>query len=264
MTFSIVYWNIWLDNQLNEDRCRASIIPDLEAMIARYKPTSFGLCELLTRRDDGSSEVLKCLQKHGYVYQALAPAADWDDVWCIGEVIASRVPLRDTLFTPLGAHFSNQGLDITHDRFAVSARVDMGASRPFTVTVAHLLHLAPSALNVHYRHQQVLRQLVQKYADTGDIIVGGDFNEPRLFPFSFASRTRQRLVGKTGTVLRPTWHFEAWHSMKLGMNLDKIFWTKDSGLRLIRFRLLPYESSDHLPLYAEFEIASPQENNDHE
>ena len=40
MTFSILFWNIWLDNQINGEENSKKLLVELKRLIERYKPDS--------------------------------------------------------------------------------------------------------------------------------------------------------------------------------------------------------------------------------
>ncbi len=254
MKFSIVYWNIWLDNQTHSTRAKA-LLGALDSLIKKYEPDCFGLSEVLMPSSARSkSQILTHLKKRGYTHVHYLASGPWTQQWDIGDAIVSKYPLKKCGGITLGDHYTVEGKDPSGQQ-AQAAEADVVLSQETTVRVivAHLMNLRIHKLPTHFKHQKSLtgHYSAKLQGQTG-VIAGGDFNEPTFMPFSFARRNRRHLNVRTGSVHTPTWFKNANKQSLLRANPDKVFWSKNSDIQLDYFRVIADCTSDHRPLYARF------------
>src|SRR3989344_946053 len=255
MNFSVVYWNLQLDNQLEGKRGAGKLFNALDRLIEEYHPDCFGLNEVLKACDKGKMPfVLEYLKKKGYTHIYYANSGKWTDKWDIGEGIVSRYPLISPKEVVLGGHFSKGSHLHDSEAKAIITGVKLKNSITPKLVVAHLMHLRPHTLPTHFQHQKNLTNYVAKLPASDFVIAGGDFNEFKIMPLSFARRNKGKLHAKTGYFKEMTWHKKARKSAILRANPDRIFWSKNPGLKLKEFKVIPIYASDHKPLYAKFSI----------
>ncbi len=99
-----------------------------------------------------------------------------------------------------------------------------------------------------------LRQLVHSETYAKNTILIGDMNEWRLMPGAFRRKVADVMHSRTGTLLHPTWCYNAHRFTPLRANLDYVYWNTQSDFTLKDFKVLPTRVSDHRPLLATFEL----------
>jgi endonuclease/exonuclease/phosphatase (EEP) superfamily protein YafD len=244
-----------MENQFNGPENASKLLDELSRLINKYQPDCLGLNEVLQHVDAPSPFVLDYLKTLGYKYSYFAPSSPIKPDWLIGSAVCSRLPLQDTEDIILGEDVpaSRRGIaGQTHKSIATKVQVGSGAS--VGLIVAHLVHLRSYTLRAHYQEQHVLAQFIRRNTYGERTIVGGDFNEPRWFPRSFRSLVGSLLYHKTGTLRKHTWHHNASEKTIVRANLDRLFWTKKSKLKLKEFLVVPTDISDHKPIFTTFEV----------
>ena len=255
MNFSIIYWNLWLDNQLNGERKASQLLKTLDGLIEGYKPDCFGINELITRRGSKSmSFVIDYLKQKDYKYSYFVTSGPWMNKWDTGDAIVSRYPLKSTGSIMLGDYYSKNGRESGKKAQAIIAEVILKKDVSVYVIVSHLVSLRIQTLPTHFRHQKSLTSYIANLPGDIRLIAGGDFNEFKLMPFSFAKRNRTYLNTKTGSFPNMTWHKSARKSALLRANPDKLFWSKNKLIQLKEFKVIRNHTSDHKPIYARFSV----------
>lgn len=255
MTFSILFWNIWLDNQLNGAARSNTLLKELERLTVQYQPDFLGLNEVLQSAQSNSPFVLEFLKDTcGYAYSHFASASPLTEDWLIGSALCSRIPFNsvqdvaiseDTPAKRRGHH--------GHHVKAIVANVTMPGSRSLQLVVAHAMHLRSYTLHDHYAGTASLEKLIRSSNYAKNTILGGDFNEPGFMPKSFKHSVSDVMHMRTGSRSRPTWRHNAQRLTPIRANLDQLYWTKNSEFTLKRFEIVDSNVSDHRPLFATFE-----------
>lgn len=255
MKFSVLFWNIWLDNQLGGREHADKLLDELNRFVDEYQPDCFGLSEVLQHVDAKTPFVLDHLQALGYRYSHFASSSPLTDEWLIGTAICSKHKLSDKQDIILdkdipAEHRGYKGWD--HKSVAARAMLKNGVSVGIITT--HLTHLRSYTIRSHYAEQQALLKFIQNHEYPDGLVVGGDFNEPRWFPRSFKHLARRFLKHRTGTLRDHTWHHNASSKTLVRANLDRLFWLRSASLHLENFSVLKSSVSDHKPLLAEFRL----------
>ncbi len=252
MTFSVLFWNIWLENQINGEANAGLLIGEFARLIERYNPDIIGLNELLQHIDHTEPYIVKLLKTHGYKYAHFAPASPYTHEWTIGSGVASKQPLSDLDEIELGydTRADRRGFP-GHTVKAISCKVEIVDKTP-TVIVSHLTCLRGHTLKDHYQQSQKLKNYFETHAQQ-DTIIGGDFNEPSFMPKSFRKQVGHTMHHKSGSKLNPTWSHNAGKLTPLRANLDQLYWSRKSNFTLQKFEVIDSQVSDHKPLFAIFE-----------
>lgn len=255
MTFSIIYWNLWLSNQIHGKKNANHLFIALDELIEQYNPDCFGLNEVLRRRGSKTPFVVDYLKEKGYKHVYFLASGPWTDEWDIGDALVSKHRIVSTDSVTLGDHFSIDGRDETgRQAQALLAEVALRNGVSVHVITAHLMHLRLHTLPTHFRHQKNLTGHIIDSPQNVRLVMGGDFNEFKLMPFSFARKNRKYLHARTGVFPNMTWHKNARKRALLRANPDKLFWSKNKLMQLTDFKVIPDYTSDHKPLYAKFSI----------
>jgi endonuclease/exonuclease/phosphatase family metal-dependent hydrolase len=141
------------------------------------------------------------------------------------------------------------------DKEVVGAHIALPNSRDLKVIVAHPTATIDS-LKQHRVGMKTLNQLVRSQTYAKNTVLVGDMNEWRLIPGSFRHKVSNVMYSRTGSVVSPTWRYNARHFTPLRLNLDYVYWNKKSDFRLKDFKVLLSSASDHQPLLAVFEYNS--------
>lgn len=255
--FTIIFWNIWLDNQLDGPTGPRSreLLKELDALVAAHTPDCIGINEVLFESPDQVPFVFEHLKHHGYRYTHFAYASPINNQWEIGAGFVSKYPLKDIEDIVLGEDvFARIERGISGYKVrSLGVRVELSNKQSVQVILAHPHALKPRSLREHWRHQKVLLETVRK-PRYKQVIMGGDFNEPNSLPFNFTRRTKDIFYHRSGTLMDATWHLKPDHASPIGLNLDKLFWTKEPTTKLLEFKVLKTAVSDHRPLLGKFEF----------
>lgn len=255
MEFSIIFWNVWLDTQKNGMDHARHLLEELGQLIERHDPDCFGLNEILGD-EHAEAFVLSHLAGRGYAHVHHLPNSPWNDEWRIGSAIASKYTITAVKDLVIGqdvyAHRRGYG---GHTAKTIMADIQFGNDVQQRVMITHLPHLRSYTMAEHYRQSEKLYEYIQKYGADTPLILGGDFNEPRLMPNSFRARSKELLNVRTGGVVKPTWQHNGYMYTPVRANLDKVFWTKHEALHLEHFEVLTTNVSDHKPLHVVFRIS---------
>lgn len=256
MNFKIIYWNIWLENQLRGITKTNLLLEELEKIIAKYNPDCIGMNEVLKHSEHEIPHINNFLHKLGYTHNYFSHGRPLDGSWDIGSALCSKYPLHNTEEVELGNNATaNKEGNYESKIKAIATEIKISGKK-IGIVVAHPINLKPSTIKDHYTHTRNLANFIEKSEYKDNSIIGGDFNEPMHLPGSFKSRTASYLHHKTGSKSNPTWRHNTWRKTPLRANLDRLFWTKDGNLELSKFEIIESHTSDHRPIFASFDIKS--------
>lgn len=249
-TLTTIYWNTWFELQDGKRDDGTLVTKRLQDLIDSHDPDAFGLNEVYFRSERDTSPIVELLQKNGYHTHFARQIVGKDDQ-IIGNLFASKrapIAVADREF---GQHArSHISWYKEYTPRIVEAKLQIG-SEVVTLVVVHLGVIVPSDILTHIRHRASYDRLVAAY-DTGNLIIGGDFNELKYTPpWLHMPRRLKRL---TGTLLNPTWLLNGKRSHVLCGNMDNVIYATDGTLRLAAFEVLDRHPSDHAPLLARFHI----------
>jgi endonuclease/exonuclease/phosphatase family metal-dependent hydrolase len=249
----ILFWNIWTENQTNNYSRLDELKAELENIINKHQPNIIGLNEVV-RFGNKASDVEKLVESLGYKnihYCKIGPIGTNSTT---GSIVASKIHNLKIQELIIGDNITakNNGYG-DHKTKVIKASFKINAHDRIDLFVVHPINLKPSTALEHFRQIKQLKELVSESQDSLSI-VGGDFNEPRVYPLSFTILTNKFLKFKTGSILKPTWIYNAAKLSPLRFNLDKIFWTKSPRIEMSKFEVIDSKVSDHRPLIATFEI----------
>lgn len=255
VTFSILSWNIWFYNQIEEEARAEHLLSELKRFVDKHKPDFIALNEVAQSSRSKSASVIKFLEREcGYNYNHRAKPARFNDDWLAGAAFCSRIKIN-----------SAQNIVISKDGFSaklghpgfnkevLSIQIKLSESNMLKIIVAHPLALIDVPKD-HWVGMNKLDQLVHSEEYAKNTILVGDMNEWRLIPGAFRAKTADVMHSRTGSVLKPTWRYNAHRFTPLRANLDYVYWSKDSEFSLKGFRVLSSNVSDHRPLLVTFEL----------
>lgn len=254
MQFTVLFWNILLDNQKHGVRNAQKLLSELRVILQTYKPDCIGLNEVLQHKEHMAPLVFQVLAEENYQHRYFAPSSPVDENWVVGTAVASRHPLHDASDIVLGhdIYAETEGFP-GHKLKAVATRIRLPNEQVLHFIAAHPVHLRARFLKPHYQHTRALTEFLRGAGLNDEaVVIGGDFNEPRFMPGSFYQANKDWLHHRTGTLLNPTWRYLTARKNPIRANLDKLFWAKNSALQLLNFRVLPIDVSDHRPIIATF------------
>jgi endonuclease/exonuclease/phosphatase family metal-dependent hydrolase len=253
MTFSILYWNIWLDNQIKGEDNSKKLLSELKQLLDRYSPEFIGLNEVLQGSKLSNPFILDYLKNEcDYEFGYFAPASRFDDDWFIGAGFCSKVKpnsIKEVAIskdTPAERR-GYKGFELK----AITAQVALNDTY-INIIVAHPLHLRPYTLRDHYQGTKTLENLVRSEEFSKNTILGGDFNEPGFMPKAFKNNVKDIMHMRTGSMQNPTWRHNAKPNTLIRANLDQLYWSKDSDFSLESFEVIETNISDHRPILATF------------
>lgn len=256
MILKILFWNIWLENQIGGPEKTDLLLAELQKIIKIYDPDVLGLNEVLKHFSHEIPLINSWLHSRGYVHNYFSHSSPISKDWDIGSTICSKYPLVGTQEIELGknATAKNRGHG-EHPVKAIATKIKLTKSKQIGFIVAHPINLKPSTIIDHFKHTKKLSDFVLDSDYKQNTIIGGDFNEPLHFPKSFKSRTDKHFHHKTGSKRSPTWRHNTWNITPLRANLDRLFWSKDGSVKLMDFEIIESHISDHRPIFATFIIS---------
>lgn len=235
------------------------LLDELNRLTDRHKPDLVALSEVIWPPQAKAAPVVEHLRKLGYNHSHCANMAQFDDYWMSGVVLCSRLPLNEkqiiviskNIFIDKNGSTTNRGhADLNKE--AISVRITSPEGHDFQVIVAHpqdTLH----AFKDHWVGMNSLNQLVHSETYNKNTLLVGDMNEWRLIPRAFRRKVRDTMHSRTGSILNPTWRYNARRFTPLRLNLDYVYWSKQSDFSLKSFKVLSSGISDHQPILATFE-----------
>lgn len=249
-SFSIVYWNLWLEMQNGKRDTGRRLTEKLNFLVNKYEPEFIGLNELVIDAKTGRSCVKEHLEKLGYNLH-FTPFSNISDDLVVGNALAYRPKPRNIAEHVLGPDtqaqrrgYPDQTVSLIHGEFAI-------ADKPVSIIVNYLGNLIPLDWGTHATHRRNFNKYLSNL-NSGNVIIGGDFNEPKyLWPWLKLPGHYRRL---TGGIFSPTWRLLGRKSLLIAANYDYILYDKSQDLRMVRYEVLDRSPSDHSPLYARFEI----------
>jgi len=246
--FSIIFWNVWVENQLVAHKLHR-LYGRFDEFIAKYRPDAFGLNEVLEAAHGMPPPLLTYLESRGYrVF--FAPFGPERNGQRSGTAFASLLEPRSIKVHELGPDkhaelYGHQG----HSIKLIRARM-LHASQPVNIVVVHLSHLMPYNWMAHVKQHRTFRNLMRSPGLQTSTIIGGDFNRFKFLP-SLQDDNPSRYSRATGSLMNPTWKLVGKFPL-IQANYDNLLWTTCGKLLLQEFKLLKRHPSDHTPLYARF------------
>lgn len=255
MKLKVLFWNVWLENQLKGPEKTNQLLSELESIINKYQPDCIGLNEVLKHSEHEIPIINSWLHSRGYIHNHFSRGSPVSKEWDIGSAICSKYPIIKFQEIELGdnATARKRGHG-EHQVKAIATKIKITKNTSVGFIVAHPINLKPSTLVDHFKHTKNLSDFVLDSDYSQNTIIGGDFNEPMHFPKSFKSRTDKHFHHKTGSKMSPTWRHNTWKITPLRANLDRLFWSKDGFLELEHFEIIKSHISDHRPIFATFII----------
>lgn len=252
MKFSILFWNIWFYNQI-EGQARADrLLDELKRLVDEYQPDFIALNEVVQTADDGTVLVIEFLQKLGYAHTHHPELVRFNDYYLSGAALCSRLKFNQVQDIVISKHgFAAKRGYPGYYKKALGAQVSLPGGRNLKIIVTHPLATI-DAFSDHRVAMNKLNKLVRSRPYFQNTVLVGDMNEWRLIPGAFRRKVSDVMHSRTGSVLRPTWHHNAHRFTPLRLNLDYIYWSKDSGFSMENFKVLSSNASDHRPLLASF------------
>lgn len=242
-----------MGNQMGDDDLFVGLCDDLKNIIDTHSPDAVALNEVLANHTTPArlEGVLKAL---GYKHVVFVRSGSWGEDYDIGNLIASKKPLRRLEPIILGAHLTeDDGLDYSQQDKAAVAEIKINTDVTVLIISAHLMRLRTNELLEHMRHQKKVSNYLKQLDDEVPFVLCGDFNEPNLFPLSFTLMNFLKYGHKSGGVLRPSWQPGGNADSVFRANPDKVVWNKQL-LHLQSFQIVESSTSDHRPLIATFGI----------
>jgi endonuclease/exonuclease/phosphatase family metal-dependent hydrolase len=249
MEFSVLFWNIWFENQLGGPGKSQKILVALDRLIKKYKPDIIGLNEVLKERDDASPFVTDFLRSLGYKYIHFTSSGPLSDKWDKGNALCSKYSFNATKEITLGRNISAERKGFFgYTNKALVADINLKDKKKIKLILVHPIYLNRHNFLEHYRQMRSLTALLKQSENLSGTIVGGDFNEPFYIPLSM----KRNFYHMTGTFLNRTWRHKASKKTYIRLNVDRILWSKKDSLKLIDFKIIDDYTSDHKPLYGKF------------
>lgn len=253
MKFSILFWNIWFYNQIEGKARLDRLLNELKRLVEQYEPDVVALSEAVRILPDKSAPVIEHLQKLGYDYSHCAHMAQLDDYSMSGVAICSRFPISQKqriVISKNGYAFKKGYADL--DKEIISVQMTLPGGQDLKVIVAH--PTAPiDSLKEHRAGIENLSQLIHSKTYAKNTILVGDMNQWRLMPGALRHKISDVMRSRTGSLLHPSWRYEAHRYTPLRANLDYLYWSRQSDFSLKSFKVLASSVSDHRPLLASFE-----------
>ena len=253
MTFSILFWNIWVDNQIKGERDSKTLLTELKRILNDYKPDFIGLNEVLKGVDTDNPFIFDYLKSEcGYEFSYFAPASQFDDDWFIGAGFCSKVKPKSIYDIAISKDTPAErrgykGFELK----AATAQMKLNAIN-INIIVAHPMHLRPYTLKDHYEGTKTLENLIRSREFSRNTILAGDFNEPGFMPRAFKNNVKDIMNMRTGSKRNTTWRLNAKPKTIVRANLDQLYWTKDSDFNVKSFEIIKTNVSDHRPIFATF------------
>lgn len=252
MTFSVLFWNVWLDNEINGEHNSGKLLKELKRLIDAHKPDYIGLNEVLQDKNSSQPFILDFLKTCGYKYGFFALASPLNDDWLIGAGFCSRTKPLSIKAVPISKDTPAErrgckGFELK----AIVAQMELNKGNSISIVVAHPMHLRPYTIKDHYQGTKTLENLVRKELPKNALVVG-DFNEPGFMPKAFKNSVNDIMHMRTGTIRNATWHHKANPKTLIRANLDQLYWSKDSNYELKSFEVINSDVSDHRPILARF------------
>lgn len=250
MEFSVLFWNIWYENQLAGPNGSKKLLTALKRLVDKYEPDIVGLNEVL--RDSGKTSpfAMELLKELKYKYVHFTSLGPLSGKWDKGNVICSKYPFEAIREIKLGRNISAERKGFPgHTNKALVADLKIGKKKLRIMNI-HPIYLNRHNFVEHYKQMKSLSNLLSQNKNLTNTIVGGDFNEPFHLPRSL----KKNFHHKTGTFFNRTWSHKASEKTLLRLNIDRILWSKKGTLALTDFDLINDYTSDHKPLYGRFSI----------
>ena len=227
---------------------------ELKRLTDQHQPDFIAFTEAVRPSKAQLAPVIEYIQKLGYPYSHCANMAQLDNYWMSGATLCSRFKLsqKKNIIISKNGFAARRGYPDL-DKEVISAQVTLPEGQDLKIIVAH-----PSATidspKQHRIGMESLGQLAHSKTYAKNTILVGDMNEWRLIPRAFRHKVADVMYSRTGSILHPTWRYDAHRFAPLRLNLDYVYWSKQSDFALKDFKVLVSDVSDHRPLLATFEL----------
>jgi endonuclease/exonuclease/phosphatase family metal-dependent hydrolase len=254
MTFSIFFWNIWYRNQVQGDARYDRLLSEFKRLTDQHQPDFIALNEVVRPSHAQLAPVVEYVQKLGYPYTHCAHMAQFDNYWMSGAILCSRFKLsqKQNIVISKNGYAAKHGYPDL-DKEVISVQATLPEGQDLKIIVAHPTATIDS-LKQHRVGMESLSQLAHSKTYAKNTILVGDMNEWRLIPGSLRHKVADVMHSQTGSILKPTWRYNAHSFTPLRLNLDYVYWNKQSDFVLKDFKVLASDVSDHQPLLATFEL----------
>jgi endonuclease/exonuclease/phosphatase family metal-dependent hydrolase len=252
MKFSIMFWNVWHSNQISGAEKYSRLTAELKRLVDTHQPDFVALCEVVRSPQDHLPPLVAYLQALGYTYYHNSNIEYLPGYWRTGVTLSSRFKInakRRPVISENGyaANHGYPGLD----KEAISCKITLPEGPAVNIIVVH-----PSATIDSLKQNRVgmrsLEKMIRSEAYRQNTVLVGDMNQWRLMPGAFKPKVRDVMHSRTGSLLNPTWHYNAHRFTPLRLNLDYVYWSKDSDFSFTDFAVLSNNASDHRALLASF------------
>ncbi len=252
MTFSVLFWNVWYLNQIDGAERYGRLTDELKHLIDTHRPDFVAFCEVVRPSQEQLPPLVEYLQKLGYAHYHHANIEHLPNYWMTGVTLCSRLKISNKQRPVI----SNNGYAANHgypglDKEIISATIALPEGPDVNIIVAH-----PSATIDSLKQNRVgmksLEKLVRSDTYAQNTILLGDMNQWRLMPGAFRSKIADVMWSRTGSLLNPTWRYNARRFTLLRANLDYVYWSRQSDFKLEAFQVLQSNVSDHRPFLATF------------
>jgi endonuclease/exonuclease/phosphatase family metal-dependent hydrolase len=253
VNFSILFWNAWFYNQIEGKARLDDLLNELKKLVHQHEPDIIALSEVVRPSQAEIAPVIKCLQELGYSYNHSAQMAQLDNYWMSGVALCSRFHLsrKQNIVISKNGYAAKRGHPGLNKE-VISARVTLPYGHNLQVIVAHPSDTIHS-LKSHRVGMKNLNQLAHSKTYSKNTLMVGDMNQWRSIPGSLRRKVADVMYSRTGTLLNPTWRHNAHRFTPLRLNLDYVYWSKQSDFSIKSFEVLSSDVSDHRPLLASFE-----------
>lgn len=257
MTFSILFWNIWNQNQLGGEAGASRLLDELKDIVNQHTPDFIGLNEVLLHKQSDAPFVLKFLkQACGYTYNHYTPLSAYDDNRLDGLALCSRTKITAVQEIPLckNSYATRRGYP-GFELKALAANLTLPKQPNIQIIITHTMPLIPlriEAFKDHYEGTAKLNRLVRSREYSKNTLLIGDMNEPGFMPRSLRARVADVMYAQTGSKTNHTWRHNARPRTPIRANLDYLYWNKESDFTLQSFKVLASNVSDHRPVLATF------------
>lgn len=251
MEFSVLFWNIWLENQLDGPGKSKKLLTALDRLIKKYNPDIVGLNEVLKSKTAASPFVTNFLKDLGYKYIHFTSFGPLSSKWDKGNALCSRYPFRKTNEIVLGRNLGAERKGFPgYTNKALVGEVVFKNKKRIKVILVHPIYINKRNFFEHYRQIRLLTRLLKLDENQKNTIVGSDFNEPFHIPLSM----KKNFHHATGTFLNRTWRHNASEKTIIRLNLDRVLCSRKGSLKLDKFEIIDDYTSDHKPLYGRFSL----------
>ena len=241
-----------MDTQFTAEK-REILFAYLDQVLTTYTPECIGINEVIYDEQEKTSELLTYFERKGY-HCRFVPFSPVSKRYTIGSGIMTKSAPSDYQEHVLGPDLPALRRGYTNFEVkTIEAIVPVTKKQvPIRFVVTYLAHLVPLNWGIHQRHYQKLRRLLGHSRFKENVIIVGDFNEPKYHPN--IRKLAKQFHRRTGSFFKPTWRLHGRRLFMARANYDNLLWSRNDNLELLEFLVLSDHPSDHAPLFAKFRI----------